>query len=201
MNCCALRKLSPENRAWHQESFFLTFLPVIGLLRFVGMLNAAVWLGAVIFFTFVAAPAFFSQEMLSFLPRSYAGAAAQVVIKRLFTLHEVCGVIALLHLTAEWLYTGRPLQRFTLGLLLGLLALVFCGNTIIRPKLEQLHLTMYAPGRTSEQREQARKSFGAWHGLSQVSNFIILSGLLIYFSQVAHPLNTPRFFSLNKFRG
>ena len=92
MNRWAWRKSLQESRLGTREFFFNVFA-VIGPLRFIGMLNAAVWLGAVIFFTFVAAPAFFSQEMLSFLPRSYAGAAAQVVIKRLFTLHEVCGVI------------------------------------------------------------------------------------------------------------
>jgi hypothetical protein len=165
------------------------------------MLNGAIWLGAVVFFTFAAGPAFFSSEMLGFLPRPYAGAAAQVVIKRYFTLHEVCGIVALLHLTAEWLYTGRPLQRFRLGLLLGLLGLSLLGGQVLRPKMAQLHLRIYARGIPIEQREQARKSFRLWHGISQVLNLVVLAGLLIYFWEVTTPVNAPRFFSLNKFKG
>src|SRR6266496_2641930 len=60
----------------------LSYHPVvIGFLRFLGILNAGVWLGAAIFFTFGAGPALFSQETQNLLgPKNYpyfSGAIAQ----------------------------------------------------------------------------------------------------------------------------
>src|SRR6266436_1420387 len=80
---------------------------VIGFLRFVGLLNAAVWFGAAIFFTFAAGPAVFSQDMKDALRQNnpyFYGAIAQVLISRYFRLQLICGVIALLHLVMESLY-------------------------------------------------------------------------------------------------
>src|SRR3989442_11060570 len=87
------------------------------------------WFGASIFFTFSVGPAFFSDKMIGLLTRPYAGAAAQIVIERYFFFHEMCGVIALAHLVAEWLYMGKPLQRLTLWLLLGIFALAWWAVT------------------------------------------------------------------------
>ncbi len=58
--------------------------PVIGFLRFIGLTNAAVWFGAAVFFTFVGGPAFFSPEMKHLLPPPYNGAAAELMIARVF---------------------------------------------------------------------------------------------------------------------
>ena len=104
---------------------------MIGFLRFVGVANAAMWFGASIFFTFSVGPAFFSDKMIGLLTRPYAGAAAQIVIERYFLFHELCGAVALVHLVAEWLYMGKPLQRLTLWLLLGILALGLVGGHIL----------------------------------------------------------------------
>ena len=164
------------------------------------MLNAALWFGAVVFFTFGAAPALFGQEMLHLLPRAWAGAVALVLVKKYFLLHQICGVVALLHLLAERLYTGRPVHRLSLGLLAGLLAMALVSSYWFQPKLRQLHVTMYAANSSPEQKEQAKKSFYLWHGLSQAPNLLILGGLLFYLWQITHPANAPRFFSVNKFR-
>jgi hypothetical protein len=63
---------------------------VISFLRFLGVANAAIWLGAAVFVTCLAGPAFFSAEMLAVFggQRYYAGAAAEVFISRYFFLHE-----------------------------------------------------------------------------------------------------------------
>jgi len=67
--------------------------------------------------------------------------------------------------------------------------------------MAQLHLTIYARATPLGQREQARKSFRLWHGMSQVLNLVILAGLLTYFLEVTTPVNAPRIFSLNKCKG
>jgi len=58
---------------------------VIGFLRCIGLLNAAIWFGAGIFFTFGAGPAIFSSDMQKLLEAyypSYSGMIAQIVIAR-----------------------------------------------------------------------------------------------------------------------
>src|SRR5438045_1500065 len=68
--------------------------PLTGFLRFVGILNAAVWLGGGIFFTLGSAPAVFSRDMQSLLGREYypyfSGAIAQVLIAKSFHLQIIC---------------------------------------------------------------------------------------------------------------
>src|SRR5437588_1056080 len=105
---------------------------------------------------FAAGQVFFSGEMRDvFDPNTfpyYSGAAAQVLIKRYFIVQSICAAIALLHLVAEWLYLGRPLKSFKLGLLLGLFAVALIGGVWLQPKLRTLHRSMYFAGST-EQRE------------------------------------------------
>src|SRR6266699_4165311 len=113
------------------------------------------WFGASIFFTFSVGPAFFSDKMVGLLTRPYAGAAAQIVIERYFLFHELCGMVALVHLVAEWLYMGKPLQRLTLWLLLGISVLGLLAGYSLQPKLRKLHRTIYGSGSTPAQIEQA----------------------------------------------
>ena len=91
------------------------------LLRTIGIFNAAIWLGAGIFFTFGIAPASFTPEMKRVFGEYYVGVIAQNFIGRMFTLNMICGAIALLPFFAEMIYAGRPFRKFTFALLAGLL--------------------------------------------------------------------------------
>ncbi len=166
---------------------------MIDILRFVGIANAAVWFGSGIFFTLAVGPAFFSDSMLNLLGRPHAGAAAQIVLERYFLLHQICGAVALVHLLAEWIYMGRPLKRLTLFLIGGLLILGFLGGYGLQPKLQALHRTMYAPGPSTEQREEAGKSFKTLHGVSQILNLVVMGGVLVYLWRVTTPTSSYRF--------
>jgi len=166
---------------------------VIGFLRFVGVANAAVWFGASIFFTFSVGPAFFSEKMVNLLTRPYAGAAAQIIIERYFLVQQVCGALALLHLVAEWLYMGKPLQRLTLWLLLGVSALGLMGGYSLQPKLRGFHRTIYAPSSTPQQIDQARQSFKLWHATSQALNLAVLCGVAVYLWRVSTPASGYRY--------
>jgi hypothetical protein len=170
-------------------------------LRVIGVTNAAIWFGSAIFFTVAAGPAFFSEEMLRILPRSHAGAAAQVVLERYFVFHQWCGGIALVHLLTEWLYASKPLARWTLYLVLALFGLGLIGGHYFQPKLQKLHLEIYGMRATEPQREQARKSFKIWHGVAQTTNLFMALGLFAYLLHVTAAGNSSRFVSANKFRG
>ena len=175
---------------------------MILILRFIGVVNAAIWFGAAAFFTFAVAPAFFTPEMKSRLGDFYTGWIAQKVLDRYFLLHYWCGGIALVHLLAEWVYLGKALSRFLLWLLIGTLGLSLIGGLGLTPKLKRLHLIKYARAEsfTDTQRTQAARSFSRWHGVSSGMNLLILCGLAVYFWRTVHSNDGPRFVSANKFR-
>ena len=176
-----------------------TFSAVIGFLRFVGVMNASVWFGASIFFTALVAPVFYTPEILQLVGGARAGLTGNLVLSRYYDLHLWCAGIALLHLVAECVYLGKPLSRFHLGLLAGLLCLALVGNYWFQPHLYKLQMTRYSQSIPANQRDAATRSYGSWKGVAQFTNFISLAGVMIYLWQVTGIGVSPRFGS--KFRG
>lgn len=166
---------------------------MIGFLRIVGILNAALWFGASIFFTFFVGPAFFSEAMVGLLSKPYAGAAAQIVLERYFLLQLICGLVALGHLVGESLYLSRPILRWSLTLVAAIFVLGLVGGYGIQPRLKQLHLQMYAASTTPEVKETARKSFRVWHGLSWAANLAALGGITVYLFRIARQGDNSRY--------
>ena len=174
---------------------------MLAALRFIGLLNAAIWLGSLVFFTACVGPSFFSEEMLRILGKPHAGAAAQVVLGRYFELQFWCAGIAVVHLVSEWLYTGRPVHRSILIVLGTVIFLEVAGGYFLQPRLKDLHYAMYHPRSTVPQREAARKSFGMLHGVAQTMNLLVLGGVLFYLWHTAQWTGNTRFLSASKFRG
>jgi hypothetical protein len=177
---------------------------VIGFLRCIGLLNAGIWFGAGIFFTFFAGPAIFSPDMQKLLgPKFYpffSGAIAQIIIARYFRLQIICGIIAILHLVAEQLYFGRAPQKRWLSLLVGLLALSFLGGCWLQPRLKDWHTLRHDANTPPQTRETATHSFQVWHGVSQATNLLMLAGLGFYLLRVGNPGESTRFIGSGKFR-
>jgi hypothetical protein len=177
---------------------------VIGFLRFVGMLNAAVWLGAALFFTAGVTPALASRDVQTLFREQYfdylSVAVIQVVATRYFYWHIVCAIIALLHLLAEWLYLGRAAHRLWLGLLGGLLGLGLISNAWVVPKLAQLHRTRHAVNLAQQHRQAAAGSFVSWHRFFLGVNLLVLGGVAVYFWRATTPSDPLRFVSPTKFR-
>jgi hypothetical protein len=172
---------------------------VTGLLRFIGLLNAAVWFGAAVFFTVGAEPAVFSAEMNELLGRNYpyySAAVARIVAGHYYYLQFACGLVALLHLMAEWLYFGQSPRRFRLGLLIGLIGLSIFGGAWLQPKLRQVTLQYTQP----QARTLADHAFRTWHDVSLVVNWLAVAGLAAYLWRVANPREPTRFVSATKFR-
>lgn len=168
------------------------------------MTVAAVWFGSTVFFTFFAGPAFFTDEMKKLFPPPYNGAIAEMLIGRYFVLHYVCGFLALAHLGAEWMYSGKVPPRPTVWLVGSVLVLSLLGGIWLQPKLKDLQQVKYAEhyrrAATPQQREAAMKSFSTWHGVSQAMNLLMMLSLWVYLSRVIHTGEAPRFVSpINKF--
>jgi hypothetical protein len=172
---------------------------VTAILRFVGILNAAIWCGSAVFLT-IGLPAVFSPELKKLLTVPGVGLVAQAVVARFFILQYCCGAIALVHLTAEWLYAGRSPLRGNLGLVIALLAIALAGGLWAQPRMRSLHNDKYF-GRSAALQAQAGREFALWHGVSEAVNVLVLGGLVVYLWRVSASSEHPRFANFNKIRG
>jgi hypothetical protein len=182
---------------------------VILVIRFIGVLNAAIWLGAAVFFTFAVAPAFFIGDVEKLgLHVFWRGAMAQLILARYFQVQYLCGLVAGAHLLTEWIYLGRRLERVTLWLLITLMAVGLAGGVWIQPKLKRLNLVRYNMSETykpaafpAPARAAAEESFRFWHRVSQIMNLAAMGALGFYFWRVVHPPDDLRFVgATSKFR-
>lgn len=175
-----------------------------GFLRFIGILNAAIWLGGSAFFTLVAGQIPFSPEMKEVLGPVHSpylvGAVAQVGVARFFSFQLVCAIVAIAHLGAEWLYQERRNRKFLLWMLAAMLAVTLLGDYWLQPKMRNLFRGKYAVNYTQPQRDASARSFGMWHGVSMTVNLLMLGGLIIYLVQMSRPPEAARFVSPGQFR-
>jgi len=177
---------------------------VTAFLRYLGILNAALWLGAAVFLI-IGLPAIFSDELKKDIGQMgpvAVGWAAQSILARFFILQYCCGAIGLAHLTLEWLCCGKPFWQRNLGILAVLTGLALAGGLWMQPKLKDLHTVMYY-GATRAAQDQAGRAFRAWHGASECGNLVTIGGLLIYLWRVSRSGDHARFGNLNldKIRG
>lgn len=148
-------------------------------------MNAAVWFGAAIFYTALVAPIFFTTDTLQLVQGiARATVLSQNVMERYHDLHLWCAGIALLHLVAECVYLGKPLSRFVLYLLAGLLGLSLITGFLTQPYAKKKLLRQYSSAVDPVEREQAGKEFRSWNGVTQFANFIMLAGVMIYLWQI-----------------
>ena len=177
---------------------------VIGFLRFMGMLNAAVWLGAAAFCTLGILPVVNSQGMMSLLGQTYfpylSVAISRAIIARLFYWQIFFAAIAWLHLVLEWLYLGRTPRRVWVALLTALFSLSLAGGLWLNPKLNQFHRTQHAVNVRPQDRELAGKGFRFWDGVFQAVNVLLIAGVTAYFWRLTTTEDAPRFVAPVKFR-
>ena len=173
---------------------------MLAALRFVGLINVAVWLGAGVFFMFGVAPAVFSAEMKAIFPEYYVGTVAQILIARYFKFSFACGVIALAHYVLETVWMRRPFRKSALATILVPLALVTAATFVVQPRMRTLFQMRHrAP--TEEQRADAKRQFGILHGAAQVMNVVSLFCIAGCAWRIGNPPETPRFVGAPKFRG
>ena len=175
---------------------------MIGLLRFVGLMNAAIWLGATVFFALSVNPAFVSSAEVKELlgPKNFpyfSVALGQIVSAHYFHLYVTCSLVALLYLVAEWLYLGKYPQRAWLALVVGLWVAGLLQAYWIQPRLKEWHRLQFTQ---TQQRATAGRAFRVWRGFSTTLNVLVVLGLTAYLWRVANPSDTARFVSATKFR-
>lgn len=177
---------------------------VIGLLRFLGLLNTAVWLGMASFGILGVLPVLGSSTVLALLGQNYfpylSVAIGQALMARLFHWQIFFALMAWLHLVLEWLYLGRLPRRLWVIWLTWLFALTLAGGLWLSPKLLRLNRTQHALNVRPEIRAQAGTSFRRWDGFFQAVNVLLLGGVAVYFWRLTTAEDAPRFVAPVKFR-
>jgi hypothetical protein len=186
------------------SSVIRTLPAVLVVLRFAGLINAAVWLGAGVFFTLGIGTAVFADDVKNIFAGPYRdyypGVIAQIFLKRYFIMNMVCGVIALGTFCAEAFYTRRRFQKWTFALFMVPLVIAALGGLVLQPRMKLLHLTKYQ-SQNPDERTRAAQLFGRLHALSSTLNLLSLGCLIAYTWRVANPQEPARFVSAQMFRG
>lgn len=178
---------------------------MIGFLRFIGIMNAAVWLGAAVFLAFGADPACFSPDMKGALrigagDSYYTEAIAQVIITRYYLIALTCGVVALLHFLAGWLYQNRPRRKFSFVLLVGLFGWTLVASNLVQPAVAKFNKQRYFATQPAD-RQEAVKPFRILRGVERAFNVLVVLGLVIYTWRMATPSDNLRFVRPVQFHG
>jgi len=170
-----------------------------------GMLNAAIWLGAAIFCTLGVLPLVNSQKMMALLGHAYfpymSGGIIELIVTRLFYWQITGAVIAWLHLVLEWLYLGRTPRRRWVALLTFLFSVSLFAGFWLHPKLTRLHRSQHALNVRPAEREVATRSFRFWDGVAQAVSVLMIGGVAVYFWRLTKTEDAPRFVTQVKFRG
>lgn len=156
-----------------------------GFLRYVGLFNAALWLGAAVGYSLCTAPVFSSAALEELLgPKNFpyfSVAIGQMPAVRFYYLCLVCGVVALLHLGAEWIHLGKMPRRRWLAAVLGLFCIALFETAWLQPKLSREHAVRFALNSTEAERTAAARSFTVWLRVSGGLNALMLGCLGLYF--------------------
>jgi hypothetical protein len=178
---------------------------VIATVRFIGLINAAIWLGSAVFAILGADRVLTSGAMQELLgPKHFpyfSGAIAELVASRFWHLHIACSAVALLHLAAESLYFGRVLRKPWLILLLVLLVLGTVQSMWLQPKMHRLHVAAHAVNRPEVVRQSAAHSLRVWRLASGTMELFLIIGLATYLWRIANPPDPTRFLTPGKYRG
>ena len=138
------------------------------LINFIYLLSLVCWLGSVIFFSFVAAPAIFKT-----LEREQAGEVIGVIFPRYYVIGYVCGVLALATLLAG----SAEIPVVQSGLLLGMIICTFFAGMVIGPRARDLKARIKAE---PENGEALRLRFKSLHGWSvRLNAAVLLMGLVL----------------------
>ncbi|HEU4401336.1 MAG TPA: DUF4149 domain-containing protein [Candidatus Polarisedimenticolia bacterium] len=146
---------------------------VVATLRFLHLLALSVWIGAIVFFSFVTAPSLFGA-----LPRDLAGRATAAIFPRYYLLGGICGLLALTTGVVLGALAGfRGLLLAELALLAVMSGLTFYAGRVILPRAARLRLDLASLQGTPDY-DAAKTRFDLLHRRSVgLNGAVLLLGL------------------------
>lgn len=149
-------------------------------------LSVVLWLGGGVFLTVVVGPTVFSSEVSEVINRHQAGLVAQAILDRYFVFQLIFAAIAFMGSirARSW---GWKWPSLAVPLSAGLLLLVLGSRLVLQPRMREWSEIRYSPSRSKVEQEDARVRFGQWHGIAQLGNLLVLSGVLLLLWQQGFP--------------
>ena len=155
------------------------------VVRFLQFFTLGIWIGAIIYFAAIVAPAAFSV-----LTADQAGALVGLTLGRLHLMGIVAGVIYLL-VTAVWARSAAALLRPASLLVIVMVVLTFISQYWVSGMMDALRGQMGSVAATPPSNE-LRASFDRLHRISVNLELAVLgSGLLALFFTSRIPRTTP----------
>lgn len=148
---------------------------MIPILYFFHLLSIVIWIGSIIFFSFVSAPAIFKA-----LPRETAGDVVAQIFPKYYRTGAICGATALITLLVLSHETeSHPTFRL---IALGIMTLItFYSSLFVGPKVRQLKAEL-RQAKDGPEKAIKQAAFSRLHGLSMGLNMLVLAiGLLFLF--------------------
>lgn len=150
------------------------------ILRYIEFLSLGIWLGSIIFLSFVVAPGAFG----TLGSRDQAGALVGLALARMHVLGLVCGVVFLTARVASSLLAGRGLSALLApAALLVILMMVLTGVSQygVSARMAHLRQQMVSVDRTPED-NPLRIEFNRLHRISvRLEVAVLLAGLAALF--------------------
>lgn len=178
---------------------------MIGFLRIVGLINAAAWFGGSLFFLLVGGPTLESESMRELLGARnfpyFSGAAFHLVASHWASWQAVFGLVALGHLLAQWLYSGRMPGSGWRSLLIALCAGALITGFWLEPRARELQQVVYAVNATPAVRQNAAASERTLRRVVTSLNWLFTLGIGAWLWRVANPPDQTRFVDTAHFRG
>lgn len=156
-------------------------------------MNAAVWFGAAVFFTFLVWPLLASGYFKSIVADERMTFVWLETLDRFFLLSSYCGAIALFHQAVEWLYTGKAVKRVMLSVTVTLFLLSLFGYYVLEPKMQRHHFAQVTVDVAPDAAKASAKAFGILRGMTHASTFALLGGIGFYLWRLSAPQPGPRF--------
>lgn len=139
------------------------------IINFVHLLSLVCWLGAIIFFSFFAAPAVFKT-----LDRPTAGELVSVIFPRYYFLGYISSSILL----TTYLLRTEAGSAWKVGLILVIILGTFTAGMVVQPKARGLKMKIKSAD-SEEDRTINETRFKKLHSLSvQLNATVLLAGLV-----------------------
>lgn len=147
------------------------------VLKYIHLLSIVIWLGGMVFFSYVAAPAAFKV-----LERQTAGDFVGVVFPKYFFMGYVASLILLitLYFIAR---NNLAAVRAPLIIMAVLVGLSFVHGMVIGPKARSIKAE-YRNLPDGPEKTALKKSFGKIHGVSAVLNLVVVLLCLVYLAYI-----------------
>ncbi|VAX19127.1 hypothetical protein MNBD_NITROSPINAE04-331 [hydrothermal vent metagenome] len=152
---------------------------MIVAVKYIHLLALVIWIGSVVFFSFIGAPSIFQT-----VDKKTAGDIVGVIFPKYYLLGYICSLISLGALAFLGAKSGFLFPvKAGLAILAVMACITFYSGLVTAPKVNSVKYQIR--GETDEAKlAPLRKQFGKLHGISMVLNLtVLLLGLaLLYFT-------------------